>query len=127
MELKDFCEVKECLAVVTRLEAKIQAQTGLTLNHACAVFTLARGKNTAGGLAQELRVSGPSLSRLLRPLLDRGLVEVSDSQDSSADGRFKLLGLTSAGWSVYQSLRQHEGEWFPLKILPQSSKKAIHC
>ncbi|NNM53391.1 MAG: MarR family transcriptional regulator [Spirochaetales bacterium] len=113
--------------MVTRLEAKILAQTGLTLNHACAVFTLASGKNTAGGLAQELRVSGPSLSRLLRPLLDRGLVEVSDSQESGADGRFKLLGLTAAGWLVYQSLRQHEGEWFPLKVLPQPAKQADRC
>ena len=120
MELRDLCEVKECLAVVTRLEAKIQAQTGLTLNHACAVMSLAQGQNTAGGLAQELRVSGPSLSRLLRPLLDRGLVEVSEPPEDSSDGRFKLLGLTNSGWEVYQRLRQHEGEWFPLSLLNRS-------
>lgn len=125
MELKDFCEVKDWIAAITRFEAQIQSQTGLTLNHACAICCLGQSLMSAGGLADELRVSRPSLSRLVKPLFEKGLLEWEPGTQrlkESKDARHKYLRLTSSGEAVYNNLLELQSSWFPLSPFSQQGK-----
>ncbi|NNM66406.1 MAG: winged helix-turn-helix transcriptional regulator [Spirochaetales bacterium] len=125
MELKDFCEVKDWIAAITRFEAQIQSQTGLTLNHACAICCLGKGLRSAGGLAEELRVSRPSLSRLVKPLFDKGLLEWEPGAQrlkEAKDARHKYLRLTPSGVGVYKNLLELQGSWFPFSPFSQPGK-----
>jgi DNA-binding MarR family transcriptional regulator len=125
MELKDFCEVKDWIAAITRLEAQIQSQTGLTLNHACVICCLGKSPLSAGELAEELRVSRPSLSRLVKPLFEKGLLEYEPGNlrlKEAKDARHKYLRLTPAGEEVYNDLLEHQGFWFPLRPSAQHGK-----
>lgn len=111
--LKDLCEVKDFMATVVQLEAALRRETGLNLNQSFALCCLAKGPLSAGGLADELRIHGASLSRVIKALTAKGYL----SQDThEEDGRQKVLSLTDEGRRVAETLAGCEFRLFPLPI-----------
>lgn len=113
MEFQELCQVKEVAAALVQVEARLRLETGFSLNQSFALCCLARGALTPTELARELKIMGPSLSRLLRGLVAQGLVR----RDLHApDARQKLLSLTEKGRAQSQVLHACELKLFPLEI-----------
>ncbi len=76
--------------------------SGYSLPEARILYELAnRDALTAAGLAADLNVDAGYLSRLLRTLVDRGLIARTPSE---TDGRQSLLSLTDAGRAAFAPL-----------------------
>jgi DNA-binding MarR family transcriptional regulator/GNAT superfamily N-acetyltransferase len=76
--------------------------SGFSLPEARLIYELAaRGETTAAALAADLSLDPGYLSRLLRSLVDRGLVVRTPSPD---DGREMRLALTAAGNAAFAPL-----------------------
>jgi DNA-binding MarR family transcriptional regulator len=78
-----------------------------------ALSTLKHGERTPSELAEVERVSGPSMTRTIGFLIDRGLVA---SADNPADGRSKLLSLTPDGWAALDQVRRARDDWMERKL-----------
>jgi len=78
-----------------------------------ALSTLKHGARTPSELADAERVSGPSMTRTVGFLIERGLVA---SADNPADGRSKLLSLTEAGWAELDQVRKARDDWMERKL-----------
>lgn len=110
MKFRDLCDVKDTLASIVQIEAKIKAETGLGLNHAFAVCCLSKGDMSAGDLANRLRIAAPSLSRVLKVLESQNVIT---TKSDTPDARVKLLTLTDKGHTVSKQLETLELSWFP--------------
>lgn len=113
VELRDLCHVKDLLATVVQVEAAFRQETGLNLNQSFALCCLARGPMTAGALAEELRIHGASLSRIIKVLAQRGYIHRDLNED---DSRQKVLSLTEEGKELAQTLAGCETRLFPLPV-----------
>ena len=113
MELENLCHVKDVMATVVQLEATLRRETGLNLNQAFALCCLAKGPLSAGALADELRIHGASLSRILKTLEGQGLI-TRDPHDH--DNRQRILALTDQGALVAATLLCTEDRIFPLSV-----------
>ena len=113
MKLRDLCQVKDLLAATVALEASLRERTGLNLNQSFALCCLGEGPLSAGNLAEELRIHGASLSRIVKALEQKGLV--SRTRDST-DSRLTVLRLTDKGRLVADALIGHEQSLFPLTV-----------
>jgi len=112
-ELKDLCHVKDLVATVVQLEAGLKKETGLNLNQSFALCCLARGPLSAGALADELRIHGASLSRIIKTLYLKGYI----FRDLSwGDSRQKVLSLTEEGQRMALRLVGYENKVFPLVL-----------
>ncbi len=111
--LKDLCEVKDVLATVVQIEASLRSETGLHLNQAFALCCLAKGALSAGALAEELRIHGASLSRVIKTLWLKGLIH---REIHGSDSRQKVLSLTEEGRRVALNLAGCETRIFPVEI-----------
>lgn len=101
------------MATVTQVEASLRKETGLNLNQAFVLCCLAKGPLGAGALADELRIQGPSLSRILKTLHYRGLIY---RDLHLGDNRQKVLSLTEEGQRVALSLAGCETRLFPVSV-----------
>jgi DNA-binding MarR family transcriptional regulator len=110
MELRDLCQVKDLMAATVTLEASLRERTGLNLNQSFVLCCLAQRQLSAGTLAEELRIHGASLSRIVKVLEHKGLL--SRGRDS-ADSRVTVLTLTGEGRSLAAALSHHEQSLFP--------------
>jgi len=107
---QDLCSVKDVIAAITELENKLLTDTGLNLNQSFALCCLAKGPKTAGALAAQLKISGPSLSRILRKLIALGLI----SRDSTLpDARNRVMFLSPTGQLKAVELQKREQGMFP--------------
>jgi len=113
VELENLCHVKDVMATVVQLEATLRTETGLNLNQAFALCCLAKGPRGAGVLADELRIHGASLSRVIKALWAKGYL---DRNVDGEDSRQKVLSLTEEGQKVARTLAGCEGRLFPLAI-----------
>ena len=113
--LIDLCTVKDVMATVTELEAGLRAQLGLNLHQAFVLCCLARGERSAGSLADELRIRQASLSRILKTLEQRGLLQ----RQAGEDNRHRIVSLSEAGLALSCRMMDEEQRRFPLPIRPQ--------
>jgi DNA-binding MarR family transcriptional regulator len=101
------------MATVVQLEARLRSETGLNLNQAFALCCLARGPLSAGELADELRIHGASLSRVIKTLWSKGYL----LRDLNwGDSRKKVLSLTEEGQKMALNLAGCEQRIFPLAV-----------
>ena len=94
-------EARELIGAISDLVAFVEPQllslwraTGMTLAQRRLLRRLRSGRRTAGQLAQELRMSPPSIARMIARLEARGLL--SRSLDET-DRRRVVVALTQAG------------------------------
>jgi len=113
MTLKDLCQVKDLMASVVQIEAELKASTGLNLNQSFALCCLAKRSLSAGELAQELRIHGASLSRVIKTLHGKGLIFRGLH---SGDSRRKVLSLTPDGKRTASALFGKEQNLFPFPV-----------
>ena len=93
--------------------------SGLSLPEARLVYELAtRGKTTAAAIAAELSLDPGYLSRLLRTLSERGVV---DRLASESDGRQTMLSLSAAGRASFAPLEQKSNEAVGALLSPLSA------
>ncbi len=113
MELRDLCHVKDLMATVVQLEATLRKEIGLNLNQSFALCCLAKGPLSAGALADELRIHGASLSRIIKTLYMKGYIY----RDTNwGDSRQKVLSLTETGQRIALTLAGCETRLFPLVL-----------
>jgi len=113
MQLKDLCQVKDLMATIVQVEAKLRRETGLNLNQSFALCCLAKGPLTAGALADELRIHGASLSRIIKALHHKGCI---NRDLHGGDSRQKVLSLTEMGRRIAVELAGCETGIFPLEV-----------
>ena len=113
MELENLCHVKDVMATVVQLETSLRKETGLNLNKAFALCCLSKGPLDAGALADELRIHGASLSRILKTLETQGFI-IRDTHD--ADNRQRVLPLTAKDSAIVITLIRCEQRIFPLTV-----------
>ncbi len=120
MELTDLCQVKDILATIVALEAKLREATSLSLNQAFVMCCLAKGDQSPTELAGNLRIPAPSLSRILRTLVAKNLIL---RDHDGPDARQIRLSLTESGRELAATLRTCETNIFPAVVVepPQSS------
>jgi len=93
--------------------------SGFSLPEARLVYELAtRGKTTAAAIAAELSLDPGYLSRLLRTLSERGVV---DRLASESDGRQTMLSLSAAGRASFAPLEQKSNEAVGALLSPLSA------
>jgi DNA-binding MarR family transcriptional regulator len=113
VELRDLCQVKDFMATVVQLEAALRKETGLNLNQSFALCCLNKGPLTAGALADQLRIHGASLSRVLKALSAKGYI---GRDETAPDSRQKVLVLTPEGKRLADTLAVCETRLFPAAI-----------
>ena len=113
MELENLCHVKDVMATVVQLETTLRKEAGLNLNQAFALCCLSKGPLGAGALADELRIHGASLSRILKTLETRGFITRGAHDD---DSRQRVLALTDKGSATAATLLRCEQRIFPLAV-----------
>ena len=101
------------MASVVQLEAGLRQATGLNLNQSFALCCLAKGSLSAGALADELRIHGASLSRVIKALGAKGFIV---GGTGASDSRQKMLSLTPLGQKMASELLVCEQRLFPLKV-----------
>jgi DNA-binding MarR family transcriptional regulator/GNAT superfamily N-acetyltransferase len=95
--------------------------SGFSLPEARLIYELAaRGEITAAALAADLSLDPGYLSRLLRSLVDRGLVVRTPSPD---DGREMRLALTAAGNAAFAPLDAKSSEAVRALLAPLSASR----
>jgi DNA-binding MarR family transcriptional regulator/GNAT superfamily N-acetyltransferase len=93
--------------------------SGFSLPEARLIYELAtRGKTTAAVVAAELSLDPGYLSRLLRTLSERGVV---DRLASESDGRQTMLSLSAAGRASFAPLEQESNEAVGALLSPLSA------
>jgi len=112
-KLKDLCYVKDIVATIVQLDASLRKETGLNLNQAFVLCCLAKGPLNAGALADELRVHGASLSRIIKTLSNKGYIY---RKLDSGDSRQKVLALTEEGEQRALVLAEYETRVFPVLV-----------
>ena len=101
------------MATVVQLEATLRKETGLNLNQSFALCCLAKGPLSAGALADELRIHGASLSRIIKTLHQKGYIF---RDIHGGDSRQKVLSLTQEGQKMALGLAGCETRLFPLVV-----------
>jgi len=98
-----------------RVSRRVRFESGgeLAPHLVSALSTLKHGPRTPSELAEAERVSGPSMTKTVGFLIERGLVA---SADNPADGRSKLLSLTPAGWAALDEIRRARDDWMERKL-----------
>lgn len=114
MNLKDLCQVKDLMAAVVQVEAVLRRETGLNLNQSFALCCLNKGPLSAGALADELRIHGASLSRILKVLERKGYIR---RELSAHDNRQRVLSLSEEGRQLASLLIACERRVFPVAVL----------
>jgi|GEM_PF-4582038 putative acetyltransferase len=117
LNLKDLCQVKDLMATVVQVEAVLRRETGLNLNQSFALCCLHKGPLSAGGLAEELRIHGASLSRVLKVLSQKGYINRELNAD---DSRQRVLSLSDEGKRLASKLLVCENRLFPVTVLERS-------
>jgi len=113
-QLNDLCHTKDLVATVVQLEACLRKEVGINLNQAFVLCCLARVPLSAGAIADELRIHGASLSRIIKVLHSKGYIYRNlDSRDS----RQKVLALTEEGKRKALLLAEYEAREFPLTVV----------
>jgi len=108
------------MATVVQVEAELRKETGLNLNQSFALCCLRKGPLSAGALAEELRIHGASLSRVIKALTIKGYI----ARDLSlGDSRMKLLCLTKDGEQVAKTLAVCENRLFPVAVIERGLAK----
>lgn len=109
-----------------RVSRRVRFESGgeLAPHLVSALSTLKHGSKTPSELAEVERVSGPSMTRTVSCLTERGLVVATDNP---ADGRSKLLSLTEAGWDALAEVRRARDDWMERKLegLTQEERKLL--
>jgi DNA-binding MarR family transcriptional regulator len=113
LNLQDLCQVKDLMATVVQVEAALREETGLNLNQSFALCCLNKGPLSAGALAKELRIHGASLSRVIKVLATKGLINRDLDSD---DNRQRMISLTEEGRKVADALVICEKRLFPLVV-----------
>lgn len=113
MNLESLCQVKDFMATVVQLEGSLRKETGLNLNQAFVLCCLAQSSHSAGALAEELRIHGASLSRILKTLYSKGYIHRDVSGD---DSRQRFFSLTATGRQVASTLAVCEQRLFPVFV-----------
>jgi DNA-binding MarR family transcriptional regulator len=113
LSFEDLCQVKDVMATVVRVEAALRKETGLNLNQSFALCCLNRGPRSAGVLADELRIHGPSLSRILKALETKGYIQ---RDHDPSDNRQTILSLTEEGKRIASTLLLCENKLFPVIV-----------
>jgi len=113
LRFEDLCQVKDVMATVVQVEAALRKETGLNLNQSFALCCLHRGPRSAGVLAEDLRIHGPSLSRILKALRARGYLQRDLDQ---GDSRQTVLSLTEEGKKIAATLLRCETGLFPVAV-----------
>jgi DNA-binding MarR family transcriptional regulator len=98
-----------------RVSRRVRFESGgeLAPHLVSALSTLKHGPKTPSELADAERVSGPSMTKTVGFLVERGLVA---SAENPADGRSKLLSLTEAGWAELDAVRRARDDWMERKL-----------
>lgn len=98
-----------------RVSRRVRFESGgeLAPHLVSALSTLKHGARTPSELAEVERVSGPSMTKTVGCLIERGLVA---SADNPADGRSKLLSLTDAGRAELDAVRRARDDWMARKL-----------
>jgi len=117
LNLKDLCQVKDLMATVVQVEAVLRRETGLNLNQAFALCCLNKGPLSAGGLADELRIHGASLSRVLKVLEHKGYIH---RELNVEDSRQRVLSLSDEGKRLASLLIVCESRLFPVTVVERS-------
>ena len=102
------------MATVVEVEAALRKEIGLNLNQSFALCCLAKGPLSAGALADELRIHGASLSRIIKALYHKGYIY---RDINWGDSRQKVLSLTEEGQHVALTLAGCETRLFPLTVV----------
>jgi DNA-binding MarR family transcriptional regulator len=113
VNLEALGQVKDVMASVVQLEASLRQTTGLNLNQSFALCCLAKGPLSAGALADELRIHGASLSRVIKALEVKGFIVGGSGR---SDSRQKVLSLTAVGQKIASELLVCEQRLFPLTV-----------
>ena len=99
-------------------------QTPFTLTEARIIYEIGHdGPTTAKTLSQSLGMDGGYLSRTLRTLQEKGLV---DKQASETDGRQYVLSLTPEGQSTYEQLDDTSAREIALMVNRLSEDQQQH-
>ena len=110
-----------------RVSRRVRFDSGVELapHLVSALSTLKHGARTPSELAEAERVSGPSMTRTVAYLVERGF---ASSADNPADGRSKLLSLTDAGRSELDEVRRARDDWMERKLagLTEEERKLLH-
>jgi DNA-binding MarR family transcriptional regulator len=114
LNLQDLCQVKDLMATVVQVEAALREETGLNLNQSFALCCLNKGPLSAGALAKELRIHGASLSRVIKVLATKGLINRDLDSD---DNRLRVISLTEKGRRVAEALLVCESRLFPVPVV----------
>lgn len=96
-----------------RLRQMQDASVELTASQSSVLFVLLGGEITMGELAAAEKVQPPTVTRLVKGLEERGLVERSVA---AADGRQSLVALTDAGRTLLMANRQVRNEWLSERL-----------
>lgn len=103
--------------VILRLGRRLrQMQDGsveLTASQSSVLSVLVGGEITMGELAAAEQVQPPTVTRMVKGLEERGLVERSVA---AADGRQSLVALTEAGRTLLMANRQVRNEWLTERL-----------
>lgn len=84
------------------------------------LFTLSRGPQTPGELAELEKVSAPSMTRTTNCLVERGLIERTDHP---TDGRCKVLSITAEGRAVVKGVQRARDTWMYEKLKNLSAEE----
>ena len=101
---------------ITRTARRLrqEASPGLTPSQAASLATIERhGPLTPSELAERERVSRPTATRVLRFLLDAGLIE---RQADPADGRSALVSVSGDGRQLLRRLRSRKTAYLAKRL-----------
>lgn len=119
-------DVSRLRLAIMRISRRIRQQSDLdvTPSQMSALMAVARcGPLTLGELAAHERVRPPTVSRIVRGLEGRGLVE--RSADPS-DGRVVRLGLTPEGRRRIDAARSRSDTWLATRLAGLESDERAH-
>jgi DNA-binding MarR family transcriptional regulator len=83
---------------------------------------LAKGSLSAGDLANELRIHGASLSRIIKALDKKGYIY---RDPTARDSRRKVLALTETGRALADTLAGCEARLFPVVVEERRPGKTL--
>jgi DNA-binding MarR family transcriptional regulator len=100
-----------CMRVSRRV--RFETTTQLAPHQFSVLVRLSEQPRTAGDLAEQERVTAPSMSRTVGALVERGLVQrAADARD----GRVVVLSLTALGEQVIAQERAQRDAWMAVRL-----------